>query len=97
MIRNINQLWGNKMKASEINPNEETTEKISALEKENAELKAIHESDKKSIFLITEKGKELEKQIEKMKCCVNCKHWEESFDYNSICNECEKLSEWELL
>lgn len=41
-----------------------------------AELKAAHESDKKTISLIIKKGKELEEQIEKMKCCANCKHRE---------------------
>ena len=45
-----------------------------------------------------ENSKEVEQlkaQIEEMKCCENCKHWAESFDNYSICNKCEKLSDWE--
>lgn len=53
--------------------------------------------------LITELEKENEKlkeQIEQMKCCRNCKHWnvpDHAFD--SFCEECDKCknySLWEL-
>ena len=43
--------------------------------------------------------KELEKQIEKMKCCENCKHpyWNaETEAEETICNNCVNNSNWEL-
>lgn len=40
------------------------------------------------------KTKELEAQIEKMKCCRNCKH--PSTPVDNTCCDCEKYSKWEL-
>lgn len=42
-------------------------EVIEQLEKENAELKENHESDKRSLSLIVDKGLKLEEQIKEMK------------------------------
>ena len=61
------------------------TEQIRALQKQNGEL--------------TDRVKELEAQIEKMKCCFNCK-----FDNleppeiisNGVCKNCIHYSKWEL-
>lgn len=47
-------------------------EKISELEKENAELKEVHESDKRSLRLIAKKGADLEKKISVLLSCKNC-------------------------
>lgn len=47
-----------------------------------------------------EENEQLKQQIEKMKCCRNCKHWnvpDHAFD--SFCEECDKCknySLWEL-
>ena len=38
--------------------------------------------------------KSLEQQIEKMKCCRNCKH--PSTPVDNTCCDCEKYSKWEL-
>ena len=40
--------------------------------KENAELKEVHESDKRSLRLIAEKGAELEEKISILLSCKNC-------------------------
>lgn len=45
---------------------------IILLKKENAELKEVHESDKRSLRLIAEKGAELEKKISILLSCNNC-------------------------
>ena len=42
------------------------------LEKENKELKEVHESDKRSLRLIAEKGAELEREISILLSCKNC-------------------------
>ena len=34
-----------------------------------------------------------EKQIEKMKCCDNCKH---QYDFENTCGDCVYYSKWEL-
>lgn len=39
--------------------------------------------------------KDLEKQIEKMKCCENCNNFKHRIDHR--CNtECKNLSKWEM-
>ena len=38
----------------------------------------------------------LKKMIEKMKCCVNCKHVDDHF-CNDACEKCVNYSAWELL
>lgn len=53
---------------------------IEELEKENAELKKLPESDKKSL---------LEAQIEKLKCCENCAFFKEK--KYGICHNIKKL------
>lgn len=35
---------------------------------------------------------DLEQQIDKMKCCQNCKHT----GFGKYCNDCEQSSKWEL-
>ena len=40
--------------------------------------------------IIIERIKELEAQIEKMKCCENCETWKINYrDNGTLCNECE--------
>lgn len=51
----------------EYSREDELLEQIAELEKENAELKEVHESDKKSLRLIAEKGAELEKELKSEK------------------------------
>ena len=90
----------------------EKNEQIKELQEENAELINKTDNDKYSKFLLRQinlqtrqieyleiKNKKLEKQIEKMKCCKNCK-----YDYNEedvvfspkACINCINLSYWEL-
>ena len=40
--------------------------------------------------------KEYAEQINKMKCCQNCKHSEEDNKSSTICNECFELCYWEM-
>lgn len=64
-----------------------------------AELKENHESDKRSLSLIVDKGLKLEAQIEKMKCCENCNKYkkgkctEDNMFYARTTKQCK---EWEL-
>ena len=39
---------------------------------------------------------DLEAQIEKMKCCSNCRHSENDNKTTSICDECFEMCYWEL-
>lgn len=51
---------------------DELLEQIANLEKENAELKEVHESDKRSLRLIAEKGAELEEKLKHAEeNCIN--------------------------
>ena len=56
-------------------------EHILALQKQNGEL--------------TDKVKELEAQIEKMKCCYNCNNYCHRIDHRCS-TKCKNLSEWEI-
>ena len=62
---------------------------IETLEKEIEEQKSIHESDKKSISLIIEKGKELEKEISVLLSCKTCSENKGGYicakEYNNKC------------
>lgn len=62
---------------------------IETLGKEIEEQKVIHESDKKSISLIIEKGKELEKEISVLLSCANCPENKGGYicakEYNNKC------------
>lgn len=40
--------------------------------------------------------KEYAEQIEKMKCCGNCKHSEEDNKSSTICDECFELCYWKM-
>lgn len=40
--------------------------------------------------------KEYAEQINKMKCCQNCKHSEEDNKSSTICDECFELCYWEM-
>ena len=40
--------------------------------------------------------KALEAEIEKMKCCANCKHSEEDNKSSTICDKCFELCYWEM-
>lgn len=53
---------------------------LSELEEENAELKEVHESDKRSLALIAKKGAELEKENVELKTekgCETCTKFDE--------------------
>lgn len=74
---------------------------IAELEKQNKELQ--EDLDHKKIAIQTRKAriKELEKQIEKMKCCANCCNWYKGMrdENNYPCdqnNAEHKCSMWEL-
>ena len=41
-------------------------------------------------------NKRLEEQIEKMKCCANCRHSEADNKTDSICDKCFEMCYWEL-
>jgi len=41
---------------------------------------------------LEDKNKELEQQVESMKCCGNCKHYSA---YNIKCSGCNKGSNWQ--
>ena len=47
---------------------------------------------------LTDRVKELEVQIEKMKCCGNCKHDydEEQYITTDYCNDCFDFNKWEV-
>lgn len=74
-------------------------DKIHALEKENAELKKDKEYLDNTNNEQTEVILKLNEQIEKMKCCVNCKHAEKGYE---LCNDlkfdkpCKDFDHWEL-
>lgn len=76
----------------------ETTEKISALKKENAELKEDLQTAIVANQQWLKRDTRLEEQIEKMKCCGNCKH---SFSNDIGCMQrarnkhCDNLKLWE--
>ena len=60
-------------------------EQIRALQKQNGEL--------------TDRVKELEVQIEKMKCCENCRYcneWGEANSNSLNCKKCNWVSNWKL-
>lgn len=68
-------------------------EKLYHIEKENAELKQKLESDELALNEASEIIAELKAQIEKMKCCGNCKHIEfryfvENMQIKNITNYC---------
>ena len=80
-------------------------EQIRALQKQNGELtdelKALRESVKNYGAGCYENGlrngrRKLESQIEKMKCCGNCRHSENDNKTTSICDECFEMCYWEL-
>lgn len=76
---------------------------IKELEKENAELKERNEGYNRNRDRLKEIGfptfmscKEYAEQINKMKCCQNCKHSEEDNKSSTICDECFELCYWEM-
>lgn len=40
--------------------------------------------------------KEYAEQIDKLKCCANCKHSEEDNKFSTSCDECFELCYWEM-
>ena len=74
---------------------EKMKERIEALEKEIAELKIHH---KKVCEVLTDTHRDLGEQIEKMKCCENCKHHYKAEDNDTYCYKCivDEISLWEL-
>ena len=68
--------------------------------KSNTELLSKHilelQADKGRL---TDKVKELEQQIEKMKCCENCRYcnkWGEANGNSPNCKKCNWVSNWKL-
>jgi hypothetical protein len=64
---------------------------------------SICESAKKSIEELEEENQKLQEQVEKMKCCRNCEHFETTEDYGSCRAKCAKnkkgqwiLTNWKL-
>ena len=51
--------------------NEGTFEATKELQEENQELKEVHESDKRSLTLITQKGVKIEKRLQKAEQIIN--------------------------
>ena len=45
---------------------------------------------------LEKENKELKAQIEKMKCCANCKHSEEDNKSSTSCDKCFELCYWEM-
>ena len=76
-VQKHSENWYNKYKQAE--------EKIAELEKENAELKADNDARKFAMTMSEKVEKQLREQIEKMKCCGNCK-----YGYCSISSVIEK-------
>lgn len=66
--------------------------------KENAELKKDKEWLDNTNNEQTEVILKLNEQIEKMKCCGNCKFQKNGMDYElgELCYRCEAFSNWEL-
>lgn len=52
----------------------------------------------KELIIAQKENEELKKQIEKMKCCENCKHdvWHYIINDSCPCDECNNNSKWEL-
>lgn len=57
-------------------------------------------SCQKTIEKLCKENEQLKAQLEKMKCCRNCKYWNVPDDvFNSSCKECEickNCNKWEL-
>lgn len=69
------------------------------LQKENAELKEQNKDLCESLDIMNNRESELLKQIEKMKCCPNCKkerNKPEPLAVHVSCAKCKDYSEWEL-
>lgn len=82
---------------------DELQNKYKKLKKENAELKERNEGYNRNRDRLKEIGfptfmscKEYAEQINKMKCCQNCKHSEEDNKSSTICDECFELCYWEM-
>lgn len=76
-----------------------TSSKIRELEKENAELKEYVSRTGYRIAELKHEVDELKEQIEKMKCCVNCKkerNKPEPLAVHISCTKCKNHSEWEM-
>ena len=59
------------------------------------ELQTRLEAQKETIASYDADLNKAKKQIEKMKCCVNCKYCD-SFDNPTYCDDCKNKSKWEL-
>lgn len=58
--------------------------------------KIIASEQEKRIADLEKENAELKQQIEKMKCCENCKHYSASCCCNLPFDDCFELSAWEL-
>lgn len=62
---------------------------------EELKIEEIHTDNTKTLQNALDRIEELEEQIEKMKCCENCKY--NSYWGNELhCNECNKMDKWEI-
>lgn len=75
-------------------------DKIKELEKENTKLKETNNTLYESVMKVGKRNNELKAQIEIMKCCANCEHYNRVY---GLCNfslgdkeyHC-RLRKWEL-
>ena len=72
---------------------------IKELEIEKCELLGIIQGKDKVLQELEKENAKLKEQIEKMKCCENCRHYshtyEHCYSYSSYQN-CKSLSNWRL-
>lgn len=70
-----------------------TENRCDALEKENKKLK----EEMEMMVNFCGSCKQIHnEQLNKMKCCANCKHSEEDNKSSTICDECFELCYWEM-
>ena len=65
----------------------------------NARRKIVRENYKNKLSKAENKIAELEAQIEKMKCCENCRYcneWGEANSNSPNCKKCNWVSNWKL-
>lgn len=86
---NYKALWLKEVKKKILNK-----KKIKQLEKLLTEQ---YPDLKQSLDWAYEREKELLEQIEKMKCCENCRHYDKDLGCQMVLKRCSYFSEWELV
>ena len=72
---------------------------IKELEEEKCELLGIIQGKDKVIQELEKENAELKEQIEKMKCCENCRYYSRTYGHcysNDSYQNCKSLSNWRL-